>query len=428
MNKLPLKQKIFFTSIYILTLLVLIYASTAANILLRVQDYLVLIFFIAVTGLTESITLCFNKISFSTTFAVTLATYVLFGPFEALLISIGGFLIRVLKIDNDTYRHLFNTPWYGTLFNCSMYSISLLTAHYIVDYILGRFSYTASKLVISVILFSIIYAIINKMIVASMMKIYTGQSLIYCFMKDIKLALLNYIIMIPFGVILVHLYTQYSYWGIIFILFPVLLVKYTFTYYADSQSQFIQTVESLMNAIEARDNYTEGHSHRVAEVAAILAERMGFNEWKIEKLRIGAMLHDVGKIGISDAILNKPGQLTEEEFTIIKSHPIIGEGIIKGIKNFDDIRMIVRHHHERFDGKGYPDGKKGDELPLEVYIIQIADAIDAMASDRPYRKGLPKDVIIKIIEENMGSQFHPNVARAYLEIAQDSTKLDQIWE
>lgn len=426
MKSLPLAQKRFFFSVYAIALVALGYSLIQGNLVVKIEHYSSLIFFIAVIGLTESVTLYFNKISFSTTFAVTLAMYILIGPFETLLICQVGYLIRVLKIDNDTYKHVFNTPWYGTLFNCSIFCICLLVAHCVINYIAK--GTVIGDNILFIILFSGVYFVVNKILLASMMKIYTGQSLMYCFMKDIKLALLNYIIMIPFGVILVYLYTQYSYWGIIFILFPVLLVKYTFTYYADSQSQFIQTVESLMNAIEARDNYTEGHSHRVAEVAAILADRMGFNEWKIEKLRIGAMLHDVGKIGISDAILNKPGQLTEEEFTIIKSHPIIGEGIIKGIKNFDDIRMIVRHHHERFDGKGYPDGKKGDELPLEVYIIQIADAIDAMASDRPYRKGLPKDVIIKIIEENMGSQFHPNVARAYLEIAQDSTKLDQIWE
>lgn len=427
MKGLPLKQRRFFCCIYALAIIIIACSLIQENFNIYIEDYNRIIFFIAITGLTESVTLYFNKISFSTTFAVTLATYMLFGPFESIIILLSGFLIRVLKVDSNTYKHLFNTPCYGTLFNCSMFTVSLLGANYIIMYMVKQIVWIQDSIIL-IIVFSASYFIINKIILSCMMKLYTGQSFRYCFIKDLKLGILNYIIMIPFGVILVYLYTQYSYWGIIFILFPVLLVKYTFTYYADSQSQFIQTVESLMNAIEARDNYTEGHSHRVAEVAAILAERMGFNEWKIEKLRIGAMLHDVGKIGISDAILNKPGPLTEEEFTIIKSHPIIGEGIIKGIKNFDDIRMIVRHHHERFDGKGYPDGKKGDELPLEVYIIQIADAIDAMASDRPYRKGLPKDVIIKIIEENMGSQFHPNVARAYLEIAQDSTKLDQIWE
>ena len=427
MKGLPLKQKRFLWSIYGLALILWGCIFIQSNFMIRIKDFRTLVFFIVITALTESVTLYFNKVSFSTTFAVTLATYLLFGPLESLIILVGGFLMRVLRVDTDRYKHIFNTPWYGTLFNCSMFSISLLVAHYLVEFLVIEIL-NIQQGILSIIGFTIIYFFVNKVLLSKLINVVSNASFKYCLIKDFRLSLLNFLIMIPFGVILVHLYTQYSYWGIIFILFPVLLVKYTFTYYADSQSQFIQTVESLMNAIEARDNYTEGHSHRVAEVAAILAERMGFNEWKIEKLRIGAMLHDIGKIGISDAILNKPGQLTEEEFTIIKSHPIIGEGIIKGIKNFDDIRMIVRHHHERFDGKGYPDGKKGDELPLEVYIIQIADAIDAMASDRPYRKGLPKDVIIKIIEENMGSQFHPNVARAYLEIAQDSTKLDQIWE
>ena len=248
------------------------------------------------------------------------------------------------------------------------------------------------------------------------MSLYTGKKLIFCFVENLKIGFLNSVLMMPLGVVLAILFTKYKFSGIIFIIFSLLLVRYTLVLYSDSKSQFIETVEALMNAIDARDKYTEGHSRRVAEISVAIGKELKYNQWSIEELNIAAMLHDVGKIGISDTILNKPGKLTDEEFDTIKEHPQIGINIIKDIKNIDYVHSIVRNHHERYDGKGYPDGKKGDELPLNVYIVQLADAVDAMASDRTYRKGLSEDVIVDEIIKHSGTQFHPIVAEAYLNI------------
>ena len=128
------------------------------------------------------------------------------------------------------------------------------------------------------------------------------------------------------------------------------------------------------------------------------------------------MLHDVGKIGIDDKILNKPDKLTEEEFNTIKGHPQIGFNILKDIKNLENILPIVHYHHERYDGKGYPQGKKAEELSLDVFIVQLADSIDAMAADRPYRKALSHDAIIAEVKKHSGSQFHPKVVEAYFKV------------
>ncbi len=171
-----------------------------------------------------------------------------------------------------------------------------------------------------------------------------------------------------------------------------------------------------MNAIEARDEYTQGHSRRVAEIATEIAKALKYNQWKLEKLVVAAMLHDVGKIGISDNILNKPGKLTDEEFDKIKEHPEIGYNILYKVKNLNYICPIVRYHHERYDGKGYPKGKNGKKISLDTYIVQLADAVDAMGTDRPYRRGLSKEQIISELENNSGTQFHPKVAEVYLNI------------
>ncbi|MEG0846040.1 MAG: HD-GYP domain-containing protein [Niameybacter sp.] len=426
MKQLSVQQKRFFISIYGIAFALLIFILYKGYMTLNIKSIEVLCFFILITGITESITLYFKKLSFSTTFAITLATYILLGPMETLIISLGGFLIRVLKIDEDTYKHIFNTPFYGTCFNCSMYMISFIGAHLLA---VGMGSMNSSTMGIAPLIgFSVAYFIINKFILAVFKKVYSGQDLWYCLMEDFWLGLINYMIMIPFGIIFVQLYETYSYWGIIFTLFPVLLVKYTFTYYAEAKNQYNLTVETLMNAMDARDKYTQGHSFRVAQLSVLLAEELGYRSGQVEKLRIAAMLHDVGKIGVSDKILHKPGGLTEEEYNIIKTHPVIGENIIKAIKHLDYTRSIIRNHHERYDGLGYPDGRKGDELELDVYIVQLADTVDAMGSDRPYRKGLAKEVIHAEVAKYAGTQFHPKVANAYLNGVEKSEKMDKIWE
>lgn len=426
MKQLTLKQKTFFFSIYAIAICLVIYSMMQGYFKIETQQLREILFFILVIGLSESVTLCFKKISFSTTFALTLATYLVLGPLPSLICLLGGFLIRVLKVDENTYRHVLNTPLYGTVFNCSMLIISFLISHLL--YTIFATGIGNENQILEILIFSITYFLINKAILVMLQMAYSGGSIIKYFKNDFFLGMISYLIMIPFGWMFAVLYEHYSYWGIIVPLFPVLLIRYTFTYYAEAKEQYVQTVETLMNAVEARDCYTNGHSKRVAEVASLIAKKLGYRNGQIEKLRIAAMLHDIGKIGISDNILHKPGKLTDEEFATIKSHPEIGEGIIKDVSNLKYTRSIIRNHHERYDGKGYPDGKKGDELSVDVYIIQLADAIDAMASDRPYRKGLPADVIESEIRKGRGTQFHPHVVDAYLDLLQSNAEIQKIWE
>jgi len=253
--------------------------------------------------------------------------------------------------------------------------------------------------------------------------IQTNKNMFFCFINNIKLAFLNIIIMAPFGIILRYLFITNSYTGVMFFFFLILLARYTFSLYIESKSKYIDTIDVLMHAMEARDKYTQGHTKRVGELAKQIAVELKYNQWKIDELYLAALLHDVGKIGIDDAILNKPGKLTVEEFNIIKTHPEIGYNIIKDLKDSEKINFIVRYHHERYDGKGYPAGKKPEELNLDVFIIQLADSIDAMATDRPYRKALAEEQIISEVKTNSGTQFHPQVVEAYLRISEKQMKI-----
>jgi putative nucleotidyltransferase with HDIG domain len=259
------------------------------------------------------------------------------------------------------------------------------------SFFLDSSNFSINKNLYQILAFVVISYLVNWLLISIINSMFSSKNIFYVLAENIKLMTLNSMAMLPFAIILAIVFRQYNYLGVLLFIFPIILVRYTFSLYIQSKSQYVDTVDALMRAMEARDNYTEGHSQRVAELVNEIAKEMRYNEWQIEKLNMASLLHDVGKIGIDDHILNKPGKLTEEEFNIIKSHPEIGYGILKDIKNMKDIIDIVRHHHERYDGKGYPEGKKADELSFDVFIVQLADSVDAMATDRPYRKALTQE-------------------------------------
>lgn len=177
-----------------------------------------------------------------------------------------------------------------------------------------------------------------------------------------------------------------------------------------------EIIQTLVTAIDAKDIYTKGHSTRVAEYSIILAKRLGWDEERIDSVRYKALLHDVGKIGIPDRVLNKADRLSDEEFEIIKSHTIIGSEILQGVSSLSEMYVVARNHHERYDGKGYPDKKSGEDIPEEARLVGIVDAYDAMSSDRAYRKALSRDTIRGELSRGRGTQFDPHMTDAFLEL------------
>jgi putative nucleotidyltransferase with HDIG domain len=183
------------------------------------------------------------------------------------------------------------------------------------------------------------------------------------------------------------------------------------------RSLFLSTVKSLVTAIDAKDEYTRHHSTRVTEFTLKIAKKMGFSDKELGDLELAALLHDVGKIGVPEHILNKPGKLTDAEFKQIKEHPARGESILTPVIELKDIRKIVRSHHEQYNGSGYPDGLKGREIPLGARIMAIADTYDSITSERPYRKAASHRFAVKEIIRCSGTQFDPEVVENFLEIA-----------
>ncbi len=188
--------------------------------------------------------------------------------------------------------------------------------------------------------------------------------------------------------------------------------------FEDREEVILASLEALANAVDARDPYTAGHSVRVTQYALTIARHMHYapkDQGAWVRLERGGRLHDIGKIGVPDAVLQNPGKLTEAQFETMKSHTVVGFNILSGLRMLTDELVIVRSHHERFDGKGYPDRKKGDEVPMFAWIVSAADAIDAMTSDRPYRRAMPLSVAVEQIRTGAGTHFHPDVAEAVMD-------------
>ncbi|MBR6872864.1 MAG: HD-GYP domain-containing protein [Ruminococcus sp.] len=178
----------------------------------------------------------------------------------------------------------------------------------------------------------------------------------------------------------------------------------------------VEVMEALAHTIDAKDKYTNGHSFRVAMYSRMLAKELGLPAQEQDDIYYMGLLHDIGKIGIPGAIINKTSRLTDEEYEQIKMHPVYGYEILSEIESMPELSIGARYHHERIDGKGYPDGLKGDEIPYMARIISVADSYDTMTSNRSYRDYLPQDVVREEIEKNIGTQFDETAARAMLKI------------
>jgi putative two-component system response regulator len=187
---------------------------------------------------------------------------------------------------------------------------------------------------------------------------------------------------------------------------------------------FLSGIDSLVRTVEARDHYTSGHSLRVRQYSMRLAEALNLDERLRGQLSLAAKLHDIGKVGVPDVILNKPGALTEEEFDVVKQHPVIGERILAPIIRSQYILATIRSHHERIDGRGYPDGLSGDDIPMLARILSVADCFDALTSARAYRPALAVDHAVRLLEDGAGKQFQAEFVRAFLNQALPAIRQD----
>jgi putative nucleotidyltransferase with HDIG domain len=184
--------------------------------------------------------------------------------------------------------------------------------------------------------------------------------------------------------------------------------------YEDLKNLFFSTVASLANAIDAKSTWTKGHSERVMHTSGRIAQELGLPPDMVERIKIGGLLHDIGKIGIIENLLEKPDSLSDMESPSMRLHPVKGVAILAPIEQLRDILPAILHHHERYDGKGYPDGLKGEDIPLPARIVTVADAFDAMVAVRPYKQGRPVQEALQELQACAGTQFDPRVVDAFV--------------
>jgi diguanylate cyclase (GGDEF)-like protein/putative nucleotidyltransferase with HDIG domain len=284
---------------------------------------------------------------------------------------------------------------------------------------------TQATLLAALLVFSVVYFILNSSLLATLHSLKKKTSALSIWSSKYSWTSLTYVAsasaagLIYLGVI------QY---GIALLLAagPLVGIVYATCHFYFKQSDerakaterisrlHLATVEALATAIDAKDEITHDHVYRVQVYAAGLARHFGLSELEVEALKAGALLHDVGKIAVPDYILNKPGKLTAAEFEKMKIHTIVGAQILERVNFPYPVVPIVRHHHERWDGRGYPDGLKGVQIPLTARILTVADCFDAIREDRQYRKGMTRDQACRFLSENAGNQFDPNVVDAFL--------------
>jgi putative nucleotidyltransferase with HDIG domain len=352
----------------------------------------------------------------SITFLPLLAAVQLFGPAAAVVLVcttqvFGEFVVR-------------RKPFARVLFNVAQAVVGTVVGGYCFLLLGGvplqgnavPIDPTITEQLVPFVLFGLVFLAVNHAAVA--MAITLSQGLPFRRVWGLVLsnsgASLNDILIAPIALAVAFLYVQFGIGGILVVLLPMLFIRYSYLTTSRLRESNADLLTVLVKAIETRDPYTSGHSLRVSRLAQQIAEEMGLGRTTVEHVRQAALLHDVGKIeAVYTDILRKPDLLTQEERFIIESHVTRGEQLLRDLSSVpEDVVRAVRHHHEREDGKGYPDGLLGDEIPIGAKIIVVCDAVDAMLSDRPYRKALALRLVLEQLEQHRGQQFDHRVIQA----------------
>jgi putative nucleotidyltransferase with HDIG domain len=349
-----------------------------------------------------------------------LAAVITKGPFAAMCVYLASSLFTV-DYDKETkvYHHLYNTSFFKSAFNNSNLMISIMVPGLLFFAAGGTpGNATLPAVIWPALLFSICTFLMNWFILFVMFLL-DKRVTIDDAVDMIRGLLPNVLFAMPLGLLIALLFMmENGHWLAILMLFPLLLARYAWALYLESQVQHMKLIHAFVSAMEAKDTYTEGHSRRVEIFAVQIATKLKLPKEKVKEIQIAALLHDIGKIGIEDIILRKPAKLTDEERRRIEEHPAIGVSIVEKVGLSEEIKEMIRHHHERYDGRGYPDKLDHTAVSFEAYILGVADAFDAMTSDRPYRAGMSEEKAKSILVEESGKQFHPAVVETFLSIIQ----------
>ena len=407
MKDLPKSFKRLFIMITLLAIVIWIRAIYQMN--WAMIDVFHLLLFGLLAAASESLPVSLPRGGYVTvSFAVFICAAILF-PFgvSVSVAAIGGLFVFGKEVQGE--------PFYKRVFNASQFVVAICAASVVLKLTETGFSVAPVTIIIYLVA-AFAYMLTNITLVAIALGVLQNKSPWLIWIGNIQWAIPNFMALALLGLLMALIYNNYGTGGLLLLFIPLLISRHSFQLYVDMRENYLNTVEALVQALEAKDTYTSGHSERVGKFSVAIAEEIKMSEEKIVFLKYAAVLHDIGKIGVSEIILNKEGKLLDLEWDSIRAHPVIGQTIIKKIRFLFDIGLVVRYHHERYDGKGYPDGVKGEEIPLESRIIAVADTYDAITSDRIYRKGRTHDEAIAELKRVAGSQLDPEIVEIFCKV------------
>jgi len=405
---LPLKLKIYIGAITAAAIALFIYLTPFLPPFSNI--WLAILFFLIISIFAEFIPVSLpvgGVISIG--FPIDFVLILVYGPALAMLITALGALIgEIIERKVSWYKIIFNTSQYALTAGIAGIAYQqaggVVGAQNIFQFILPAAICALTYCIVNITLFVMVVSFAQNVRIATIWR------------TSIKEMIPSYIAEAPMGFLMAIVYTEVGIVGILLFFLPLLLARRSFELYTKMRKVYLDTIRALAAAIDAKDPYTKGHSERVAETSVALAQELNLSDKDIENIEYTALLHDIGKIGIADSILGKESSLTSQEFDKIKEHTVMGAKIIEPVDFLKNSYKAIYHHHEKYNGKGYPDGLKEKDIPLLARIIAVADAYDAMGSDRPYRKKLNKDKILNELKDQAGKQFDPEIVKALLSI------------
>lgn len=350
---------------------------------------------------------------FTLSFAVHLAVLVIYGYWVTIVVA------ALVSTITDFYN---KKKIIKLLFNVSQFSITLYLAGIIFYSLKNSFGIFALPEDLPAFLgASVVYIVVNLCLVSIIVSLSIKKKFINVLKRDLGMVILYFAALAPMSMLMVLLYKEQPL-TMVLIIPPLAMAHASFRDYSSLQVETKKTLEILADIVDRRDRYTAEHSKRVAAYACAIADEMDLGDIDKDTIESAGRVHDLGKIAISDSVLFKKGSLTSEEMDIMKTHPEIAHDILESMRMYKSGAEIVKAHHERYDGMGYARGLKGKKIPLGARILAVADAFDAMTSDRPYRKALTVEEAQRELERNVGRQFDPLVVAAFIKVLEKNNK------
>ncbi len=339
---------------------------------------------------------------------IDLSALALFGPTVAATLEAVSALFRGLVLRRTSPKR--------SLFNASMLCLASASAGLVYHALPWHDHFNGPQFLLPLLAAMLVFTLVNVIMMMTVMSLDSEVAFNQVWRNSFSWGMLRSFIDAPFAAMVILLYLQAGVWTLLIYLFPIFVLFQSFKVFQQMKEAHISSIAALTTALEADEEYTHGHSYRVSKYAVKIGRAMRLPLRELEILEYGGLLHDIGKIAITNEIVCKPGLLTEDEFAELQKHPVIGADIVQQIKFLRDVTEMVRHHHERPDGKGYPDGLMDGQISIGAHILNVCDAFDAMTSDRPYRHALSVERAIEELVKYRGRQFHAPVVDAVLQL------------